>query len=171
MTSPQEAPIEKYKFSTEQAKADGFIESIVYNTWFREDTNKLYAATSKGFVVIGGSKEFLPKDENGKIEILKEIHIKRVEDKKAELEKSLSEMGVLCWIIAKHQQNYLDGICGLKKLMVSHEFAVINRLRKANLDFITKTDNSMKKANLDIEKLENMVYTILDKIEEELKKL
>ncbi len=90
---------------------------------------------------------------------------------KAKMERALSEMGVLCYIVAKHQQSYLDGIYGLRKLMINREFAVVDRLRKANLDFITKTDNSMKKANLDIEKLENMVYTILDKIEEELKKL
>jgi hypothetical protein len=88
-----------------------------------------------------------------------------------QLEKSLSEMGVMAYIIAKHQQNYLDGIEGLKKLMIPNEVAVMQRLSKANKDFITKTDKSFKKANIDITKIEEMVLDILDNIELELKKL
>lgn len=88
-----------------------------------------------------------------------------------QLEKSLSEMGVMAYIIAKHQQNYLDGITGLKKLMIPSEVAVMERLSKANQDFIRKTDKSLKKANIDISKVEDMVMEMLDKIEVEFKKL
>ena len=88
-----------------------------------------------------------------------------------QLEKSLSEMGVICYIIAKHQQNYLDGITGLQKLMIPSEVAVMQRLSKANQDFIRKTDKSFKKANLDVSKIEELVLDMLDQIEVEFKKL
>jgi hypothetical protein len=88
-----------------------------------------------------------------------------------QLEKSLSEMGVMAYIIAKHQQNYLDGIEGLKKLMIPNEVAVMQRLSKANQDFIRKTDKSLKKANIDVTKIENMVLDMLDKIELQFKNL
>lgn len=88
-----------------------------------------------------------------------------------QLEKSLSEMGVMAYIIAKHQQNYLDGIEGLKKLMIPSEVAVMQRLSKANQDFIRKTDKSLKKANIDVSKIEELVMEMLDKIELEFKKL
>lgn len=88
-----------------------------------------------------------------------------------QLEKSLSEMGVMAYIIAKHQQNYLDGIEGLKKLMIPSEVAVMQRLSKANQDFISRSDRSFKKANIDVSKIEDMVLDMLDKIELELKKL
>jgi len=88
-----------------------------------------------------------------------------------QLEKSLSEMGVMAYIIAKHQQNYLDGIEGLKKLMIPSEVAVMQRLSKANQDFIRRSDNSFKKANIDVTKIEDMVLDMLDKIEMEFKKL
>jgi hypothetical protein len=88
-----------------------------------------------------------------------------------QLEKSLSEMGVMAYIIAKHQQNYLDGIEGLKKLMIPSEVAVMQRLSKANQDFIRRSDNSFKKANIDVTKIEDMVFEMLDKIELEFKKL
>jgi hypothetical protein len=90
---------------------------------------------------------------------------------KEQLEQSLSEMGVMAYIIAKHQQEYLDGITGLKKLMIPSEVAVMERLSKANQDFIRKTDKSLKKANIDVSKIEEMVFEMLDKIEIELKKL
>jgi hypothetical protein len=90
---------------------------------------------------------------------------------KHQLEKSLSEMGILAYIIAKHQQEYSDGITGLKKLMVSSEVAVMERLSKANQDFIRKTDKSLKKANIDVTKIEDLVMDMLDKIELELKKI
>jgi hypothetical protein len=90
---------------------------------------------------------------------------------KAKWEKSLSEMGVMCYIISKHNQEYLDSIYGMRKLMISKEFSVMNRLRIANQDFITKTDKSLKKANLDISKIEELVLDMLDKIELEFKKL
>ena len=51
---------------------------------------------------------------------------------KEQLEQSLSEMGVMCYVIAKHQQEYLDGITGLKRLMIPSEVAVMERLSKAN---------------------------------------
>lgn len=88
-----------------------------------------------------------------------------------QLEKSLSEMGVMAYIIAKHQQNYLDGIEGLKKLMIPSEVAVMQRLSKANQDFIRKTDKSFKKANLDVSKIEELVLDMLDRIEIEYKAL
>ena len=88
-----------------------------------------------------------------------------------QLEKSLSEMGVMAYIIAKHQQNYLDGIDGLKKLMIPSEVAVMQRLSKANQDFIRRSDKSFKKANIDVTKIEDMVLDMLDKIEMEFKKL
>jgi len=88
-----------------------------------------------------------------------------------QLEKSLSEMGVMAYIIAKHQQNYLDGIEGLKKLMIPNEVAVMQRLSKANQDFIRKSDKSFKKANIDVTKIEEMVLDMLDKIELEFKNL
>jgi hypothetical protein len=88
-----------------------------------------------------------------------------------QLEKSLSEMGVMAYIIAKHQQNYLDGIEGLKKLMIPSEVAVMQRLSKANQDFIRRSDKSFKKANIDVTKIEDMVLNMLDKIEMEFKKL
>ena len=88
-----------------------------------------------------------------------------------QLEKSLSEMGVICYIIAKHQQEYLDGIEGLKKLMIPSEVAVMQRLSKANQDFIRKTDKSFKKANLDVSKIEELVLDMLDRIEIEYKAL
>ena len=88
-----------------------------------------------------------------------------------QLEKSLSEMGVICYIIAKHQQNYLDGIAGLQKLMIPSEVAVMQRLSKANQDFIRKTDKSFKKANLDVSKIEELVLDMLDRIEIEYKAL
>jgi len=90
---------------------------------------------------------------------------------KEQLEQSLSEMGVMAYIIAKHQQEYLDGIEGLKKLMIPSEVAVMQRLSKANQDFIRKTDKSLKKANIDISKIEDLVMDMLDKIELELKKI
>jgi hypothetical protein len=90
---------------------------------------------------------------------------------KHQLEQSLSEMGVMAYIIAKHQQEYLDGIEGLKKLMIPSEVAVMLRLSKANQDFIRKTDKSLKKANIDVTKIEDLVMDMLDKIEVELKKL
>jgi uncharacterized membrane-anchored protein len=80
-------------------------------------------------------------------------------------------MGVMAYIIAKHQQNYLDGIEGLKKLMIPSEVAVMQRLSKANQDFIRRSDNSFKKANIDVTKIEDMVFEMLDKIELEFKKL
>jgi hypothetical protein len=88
-----------------------------------------------------------------------------------QLEKSLSEMGVMAYIIAKHQQNYLDGIEGLKKLMIPSEVAVMQRLSKSNQDFIRRSDKSFKKANIDVTKIEDMVFEMLDKIELEFKKL
>ena len=88
-----------------------------------------------------------------------------------QLEKSLSEMGVMAYIIAKHQQEYLDGITGLKKLMIPSEVAVMERLSKANQDFIRKTDKSLKKANIDVSKIEELVMEMLDNIEVEFKKL
>ena len=88
-----------------------------------------------------------------------------------QLEKSLSEMGVMAYIIAKHQQNYLDGIEGLKKLMIPSEVAVMQRLSKANQDFIRRSDKSFKKANIDVAKIEDMVLDMLDKIEMEFKNL
>lgn len=90
---------------------------------------------------------------------------------KQQLEQSLSEMGVMAYIIAKHQQEYLDGIEGLKRLMIPSEVAVMQRLSKANQDFIRKTDKSLKKANIDVTKVEDMVMEMLDKIELEFKKL
>jgi uncharacterized membrane-anchored protein len=45
------------------------------------------------------------------------------------------------------------------------------RLSKANQDFIRKTDKSLKKANIDVTKIEDLVMDMLDKIELELKKL
>ena len=88
-----------------------------------------------------------------------------------QLEKSLNEMGVMAYIIAKHQQNYLDGIEGLKKLMIPSEVAVMQRLSKANQDFIRKTDKSFKKANIDVSKIEELVLDMLDRIEIEYKAL
>lgn len=88
-----------------------------------------------------------------------------------QLEKSLSEMGVMAYIIAKHQQNYLDGIRGLKKLMIPSEVAVMQRLYTANQDFINRSEKSFKKANIDVTKIEDMVLDILDNLELELKKL
>ena len=90
---------------------------------------------------------------------------------KQQLQQSLSEMGVMAYIIAKHQQEYLDGIEGLKKLMIPSEVAVMQRLSKANQDFISKTDKSLKKANIDVSKIEELVFEMLDKIEVEFKKL
>lgn len=90
---------------------------------------------------------------------------------KEQLEQSLSEMGVMCYVIAKHQQEYLDGITGLKKLMIPSEVAVMERLSKANQDFIRKTDKSLKKANIDVSKIEELVMEMLDRIEVEFKKL
>lgn len=90
---------------------------------------------------------------------------------KEQLEKSLSEMGVMCYVIAKHQQEYLDGIEGLKRLMIPSEVAVMQRLSKANQDFIRKTDKSLKKANIDVSKIEELVMEMLDKIELEFKAL
>lgn len=90
---------------------------------------------------------------------------------KEQLEKSLSEMGVMCYVIAKHQQEYLDGITGLKKLMIPSEVAVMERLSKANQDFIRKTDKSLKKANIDVTKVEDMVMEMLDNIEVQFKAL
>ena len=90
---------------------------------------------------------------------------------KQQLEQSLSEMGVMAYIIAKHQQEYLDGIEGLKRLMIPSEVAVMQRLSKANQDFIRKTDKSLKKANIDVTKVEDMVMEMLDRIELEFKKL
>lgn len=90
---------------------------------------------------------------------------------KEQLEKSLSEMGVMCYVIAKHQQEYLDGITGLKKLMIPSEVAVMERLSKANQDFIRKTDKSLKKANIDVSKVEDMVMEMLDNIEVQFKAL
>ena len=90
---------------------------------------------------------------------------------KQQLEQSLSEMGVMAYIIAKHQQEYLDGIEGLKRLMIPSEVAVMQRLSKANQDFIRKTDKSLKKANIDVTKIEELVMEMLDKIELEFKKL
>jgi uncharacterized membrane-anchored protein len=80
-------------------------------------------------------------------------------------------MGVMAYIIAKHQQNYLDGIEGLKKLMIPSEVAVMQRLSKANQDFIRRSDKSFKKANIDVAKIEDMVLDMLDKIEMEFKNL
>lgn len=54
-------------FTIDEAKTYGLIESIVANKWFINGSDHLYAATAKGFVKIGGSKENLPKDENGNI--------------------------------------------------------------------------------------------------------
>lgn len=90
---------------------------------------------------------------------------------KQQLEQSLSEMGVMAYIIAKHQQEYLDGIEGLKRLMIPSEVAVMQRLSKANQDFIRKTDKSLKKANIDVTKIEELVMEMLDKIELEFKSL
>lgn len=90
---------------------------------------------------------------------------------KQQLEQSLSEMGVMAYIIAKHQQEYLDGIEGLKRLMIPSEVAVMQRLSKANQDFIRKTDKSLKKANIDVSKIEELVMEMLDQIELEFKKL
>lgn len=90
---------------------------------------------------------------------------------KQQLEQSLSEMGVMAYIIAKHQQEYLDGIEGLKRLMIPSEVAVMQRLSKANQDFIRKTDKSLKKANIDVSKIEELVMEMLDKIELEFKAL
>lgn len=92
-------------------------------------------------------------------------------DVKERLEKNLHEMGVMAYIIAKHQQEYLDGIEGLKKLMIPREVAVMQRLSRANKDFIEKTDKSFKKANLDVSAIEDLVMDMLDKIELEFKKL
>ena len=58
---------ERRKFNREQAEADGFIESMIANTWFREDTESLFSATKDGFVKISGSKKDLPKDKDGNI--------------------------------------------------------------------------------------------------------
>jgi hypothetical protein len=90
---------------------------------------------------------------------------------KEQLQQSLSEMGVMAYIIAKHQQEYLDGIEGLKKLMIPSEVAVMQRLSKANKDFISKTDKSLKKANIDVSKIEELVFEMLENIEVEFKKL
>ena len=90
---------------------------------------------------------------------------------KEQLEQSLSEMGVMAYIIAKHQQEYLDGIEGLKRLMIPSEVAVMQRLSKANQDFIRKTDKSLKKANIDVTKVEDMVMEMLDNIEVQFKAL
>ena len=90
---------------------------------------------------------------------------------KQQLEQSLSEMGVMAYIIAKHQQEYLDGIEGLKRLMIPSEVAVMQRLSKANQDFIRKTDKSLKKANIDVSKVEDMVMEMLDNIEVQFKAL
>ena len=90
---------------------------------------------------------------------------------KEQLEQSLSEMGVMAYIIAKHQQEYLDGIEGLKRLMIPSEVAVMQRLSKANQDFIRKTDKSLKKANIDVSRVEELVMDMLEKIEEQFKKL
>jgi hypothetical protein len=32
------------KFNLQQAEADGFIESMIANTWFRDDSENLFAA-------------------------------------------------------------------------------------------------------------------------------
>lgn len=90
---------------------------------------------------------------------------------KEQLEQSLSEMGVMAYIIAKHQQEYLDGIEGLKRLMIPSEVAVMQRLSKANQDFIRKTDKSLKKANINVSKVEDMVMEMLDNIEVQFKAL
>ena len=47
----------------------------------------------------------------------------------------------------------------------------MQRLSKANQDFIRKTDKSLKKANIDVSKIEELVMEMLDKIELEFKKL
>lgn len=54
-------------FTIEEAKTYGLIESIVANKWFINGSDHLYTATAKGFVKIGGSKQNLPKDNNGNI--------------------------------------------------------------------------------------------------------
>lgn len=90
---------------------------------------------------------------------------------KAKLEKDLSENGVMAYIIAKHQQEYLDAIHGLKRLMNPSETAVMERLRKANLDFITRTDKALKKAEIDISPIEELVMGMLENIETEFNKL
>jgi hypothetical protein len=64
---------QKYKFNREQAEASGFIESMIANTWFREDTESLFSATKDGFVKISGSKEDLPKDKDGNIVLNKTL--------------------------------------------------------------------------------------------------
>jgi len=92
-------------------------------------------------------------------------------DIREQLERNLLEMGMMAYVIAKHQQEYLDGIEGLKRLMIPSEVAVMQRLCNANRDFIQKTDKSFKKANLDISALEVLVMDMLDKIEIEFKKL
>lgn len=58
---------QKYKFNREQAKEAGFFESMIANTWFREDTESLFCATKDGFVKISGSKKDLPKNKEGNV--------------------------------------------------------------------------------------------------------
>jgi hypothetical protein len=90
---------------------------------------------------------------------------------KEKLEKDLSENGIMAYIIAKHQQEYLDAIHGLKRLMTPSETAVMERLRAANRDFISRTDKALKKANIDISPIEELVMNMLENIETEFKKL
>ena len=47
----------------------------------------------------------------------------------------------------------------------------MQRLSRANKDYIEKTDKSFKKANLDVSAIEDLVMDMLDKIELEFKKL
>lgn len=92
-------------------------------------------------------------------------------DIRAQLERNLHEMGIMAYIIAKHQQEYLDGIEGLKKLMIPSEVAVMRRLSVANRDFIKKTNESFKKKNVDFSAIEPLVMEMLDRIELEFEKL
>ena len=92
-------------------------------------------------------------------------------DIRAQLERNLHEMGIMAYIIAKHQQEYLDGIEGLKKLMIPSEVAVMRRLSVANRDFIKKTNESFKKKNVDFSAIETLVMEMLDRIELEFEKL
>jgi hypothetical protein len=50
-----------------KAKTDGFIESLIANTWFREDSENLFCLTADGFIKRGGSKKNLQKDLDGNI--------------------------------------------------------------------------------------------------------
>ncbi len=91
-----------------------------------------------------------------------------MENIKQKLKQDFCNNIIMLLVIAKYEQEYLQTIINLKHLIDPREMSVIMNLKKANENFIARTDKTLNKSGITTEEIDQIVYQVMDGIYEKI---